>query len=648
MQLERILASHAFAGSQRSQSFLRYVVKRSFGASDDASEETLKEYTIAVEVFERDASYDSSIDATVRVEAGRLRNRLRDYYADEGKLDRLIIEMPKGGYRATVRERPPTDLPMAAVEVPNASDQVVPDPQAGSQETRLETRQEPRGYRWWVATAALLVIALIASALLQRERLPRSPSASGPIRMAILPFRNETGIAADGYLAEGLTENLIRQCSELSPLRVMTRSAVENVDRNSAARQLGVTVILNGALRKDSDGRLLVDGELSNAVDGSVIRSRQYTAEQGDLQPVQADIVQDVIDGLGIALNTRQSSHTQRPATSSPAAFQDFLRGEAAHLAASPESTHLAIESYGEAVRKDPMFALAWAGLADAHAYLGIYFEPPTQHMPLARKAAERAVSIDRSLPSAHGVLGLIHLFYDWDYAGAQKELTAENPREFAITRLGCTSHLLERSGHIRQAKQSLDEMLEFDPRSAMLISELGCVQYYDGKYEEAIRDYRRSLAADPRAPLAYWGLGKSLAREGRYTEALEVLRRFKTVNGFEPPIITAEIGYTLGASGDKKDALEVAHSLELASKTTWVDPYFQASIYLSVKDESHTYAWLDKAYLARSPFLISMTTEPKWGRSQEDPRFQALLHRMLSSHDIASAQNTESPGKVR
>jgi len=618
-QLARIFASRIFAGAQRSQRFLSYVVEKSFDPGSNA----LKEFTIAVDVFERDASYDSSIDATVRVEAGRLRSRLHEYYAEDGKHDSLIIDVPKGGYRAVFTKRPLAATAMDGARPSPAIPFTVPAPPAASRKRSI----------WITAACILSLIAgavIIGGAVMLRQRHhappPRMPA---PIAMAILPFANQTGVDANGYLSEGLTQNLIRQCSEIPRLKVMSRAAVDRVNRSSAASQLNVMILLTGTLRKDADGHLLVDAELSNAKDGSVLRSRQYMAEHSDLQPVQADIVQDVIQGLGIELDARQSVHTQRPLTSSPAAFDAFLQGESAARAASAEGYHLAIKSDEQAVSKDPGFALAWEELAESHAALAIYFEPAREHMPLARKYAQRALGIDSSLSQAHGTLGLVHLLYDWDYGAAQAELAAADSRESAITSFACTAHLLEQSGRTRHAEEEVHQRLEFDPRSAALIGELGCINYYGGNYEESIRQYRQALAADSRSTLAYWGLGKSLVREGRYAEALDILRRFKAVNGFEAPVITAEIGYAEGASGDRKAAIETAHSLERSSAHTFVDPYLVALIYLSLKDADNTYAWLNKAYADRSPFLISIATDPKWAASRQDARFQDLLGRM-------------------
>jgi TolB-like protein/tetratricopeptide (TPR) repeat protein len=619
-ELERILASAPFAASHRSQRFLTYVVEKSFDPGSDA----LKEYTIAVDVFERDASYDSSIDATVRVEAGRLRSRLHEYYAGDGKHDPLIIDIPKGGYRAVFTKRPLAATTVDAARPSPAVPVVVPASPAASRKRS----------KWITACILSLIVGTViikgAVILRQRHHAPTPTSRMpAPIAMAILPFANQTGVDANSYLSEGLTQNLIRQCSEIPRLKVMSRAAVDRVNRGSAASQLNVTILLTGALETDADGHLVVDAELSNAKDGSVLRSHQYMAEHSDLQPVQADIVQDVIQGLGIELDARQSAHTQRPLTSSPAAFDAFLQGESVARDATAEGYHLAIKSDEQAVSKDPGFALAWEALAESHAGLGMFFEPAREHMPLARRYAERALAIDSSLSQAHGTLGLIHLVYDWDYGAAQAEVAAADSRESAITTFACTAHLLDQSGRTRHAEEEIHQVLEFDPRSPTLLGELGCINYYGGKYEEAIRYYRQALAVDSRSPIANWGLGKSLVREGRYAEALEILRRFKTVNGFEPPVITAEIGYAEGLSGDRKTAIETAHSLQRASAHTFVDPFLVALIYLSLKDADNTYAWLNKAYADRSSFLISIATDPKWTASRKDARFQDLLDRM-------------------
>ncbi|HEY2470626.1 MAG TPA: tetratricopeptide repeat protein [Terracidiphilus sp.] len=621
-ELERILASEPFANSHRSQRFLRYVVEATFANVD----ESLKEFAIAVDVFGRNTSYDPSVDATVRVEAGRLRSRLREYYSGAGKADPIIIEIPKGAYRANF------------VANPNA----VSAMPASVAEASLGPWRKPALV---VMLAALLLIAIVTTTLLLNKRAP-APAArgTGEIVLAVLPFSNQTGSESNSYLTEGITQTLIRQFSQLPQVRVISRAAVDHINRQNATSQYEVGYLLNGALVHNSDGHLVLNAELSNAKDGSVLASRQYIPDEADLRPIQADIVQDVEKGLGIQLNAKDAVGAQQPLTSSPVAFGYFLRGETSiRRRDDPGNLHRAIQDFEEAVRLDPSFALAYSSLAEAHLELGIYYESPLDHMEPARRNAQLALSLDPSIQQAHGILGLIALLYDWNLPHAQNELAQADTRENAIWSLGCTAHLLAANGRYRHAEEDIQRMLEFDPESSMLVSELGCVKYYAGQYDDSIRFYRRAMAIDSQSVLGYWGLGRVLAKTGRYKEALQTLRTFKPANGIEPPIITAEIGYTEGVSGDKRSAEQTISQLKEQAKKIYVDPYLIAVIYLSLGDRDSTYAWLNKAYDVRSPFLISLASDPKWSEEASNAHLRELWNRMTQAHSLNSTHDTSA-----
>lgn len=617
VELERVLASAPFANSNRSQRFLRYVVESSLNNHD----ELLKEFAIAVDVFERDISYDPSVDATVRVEAGRLRSRLRDYYSDEGRNDPVVIDVPKGGYRATFTERSvsPGGAVAPAESAPNAE--------------QAYEHPERQGWRKLVplALAAVVLIASVGGIRMWKKGMHSSTAAgNGQKVLAVFPFSNQTGANANSYLTEGITESLIRQFSQIPGLRVISRAASDRVNKQNAANELGVGYLLTGSLEHSVDGRLVLNAELSDANNGTVLLSNQYLPDEADLRPIQADIVRDAVNGLGIRLDAGQAAGAQRPLTSSPAAFQNFLRGEAAaRLRDDPANLHQAIDDFEEAVRLDPSFAFAYSSMAEGHLALGIYYEAPRDHMPLARKYALRALALDPSMHHAHGILGLIDLLYDWNLPLAQSELEEADTRDNAIWQLGCTAHLLSINGRYRHAEEDLESMLEFDPHSGMLIAELGCVKYYSGHYDDSIRYYQQALSLDPRSVLGYWGMGRSLTRQDRYKEALEDLRRFKKLNGFEPAIITAEIGFTEAASGDRRGAMETLKQLQEESRHAYVDPYLIAVVYLGLKDRANTYVLLDRAYQAHSPFLISIASDPKWSAWRSDARFEALWNRM-------------------
>ena len=618
VELERVLASGPFANSHRSQRFLRYVVENSLNNRD----ESLKEYAIAVDVFDRDSSYDPGVDATVRVEAGRLRSRLRDFYAGEGRNDPVVIEVPKGGYRSTFAE--------GNGGAGGAAVQAEPAPRADAQE-HIE------GWGWrTVAPFALAVVLLLATVAGIGFWKKRTPQATGDGNkqkiLAVLPFSNLTGANANSYLTEGITESLIRQFSQIPGVRVISRAAADRVNKQNAANEFGVGYVLTGTLERGADGRLVLNAELSDAKKGTVLRSNQYIPDEADLRPIQADIVRDTVNGLGISLGTGVAAGAQRPLTSSPAAYQNFLRGEAAaRLRDDPGNLHEAIHDFEQAVRLDPSFAYAYSSMAEAHLALGIFFEAPRDHMPLARQYARRALALDPSMHHAHGILGLVDLLYDWNLPLAQSELEEADIRDDAIWQLACTAHLLTINGRFRHAEEDLESMLEFDPHSGMLIAELGCVNYYSGHYGDSIRYYQQALRLDSRSVLGVWGLGRALASEGHYQEALADLRHFKELNGVEPPIITAEIGFTEAESGDRRGAMKTLRQLQQESKHAYVDPYLMSVVFLGLNRREETYAWLDRAYEAHSPFLISIATDPKWSGLRSDARFGALWNRMTT-----------------
>lgn len=634
-QLEKILAAAPFAASTRSQRFLRHVVESSLSSG----EESLKEYSIAVDVFDRDASYDPSIDATVRVEAGRLRARLREYYDEAGHNDPVLIAMPKGAYRATFESRPTPSEPAPAPSSVNpaataaaalaASPATPAAPGSASRRSRL--------IRLWVIAASILLFLGLGSYGVYWSRHERlSPSRQQLIVLAVLPFANQTGVLTNDYLSEGLTDNLIRQLAELPRIRVVSREAVSGIDPRKAARDLGAVVLLTGELLRDPAGQLVLNAELSNAQDGRVMRSSQYFPDAKDLRSVQADIVQDVIQTLGLQLNEREREGVLRPLTTSPAAFQDFLRGESEMLNGDEDSIVSALHILQNAVQKDPEFAEAWTAMAAGEVQIGIFFELPGSHMEAARQYAERAIALDPAISEAHGVLGLVYLVYDWNFAAAQAQLASTNSREDAIWHIGCTAHLLNTSGGSpRHAEEDLEHMLEFNPGAVLIVSEMGCANYYAGRYDESVRYYRDALASAPGSVLANWGLGRSLGREGKYSEAIADLRRFNSIYGIEHPLTLGEIGYLQGLSGDRDGALATIHKLETKGQTEFVDPIFIAQSYLGLGDHAQTYAWLDRAYKIRSPFMTGLATDPRWASLRGERRFNALWNRMTGEAHI-------------
>ena len=618
-QLARLLESRIFQQAPRSRMFLEYVVRL---AIRDPQQRP-KEYTIAVEVFGCDPTYDSSVDATVRVEAGRLRTRLHDYYANDGKDDPWIIDMPKGAYRVTFQPRP--------VEQPLAPVFAVPPPQLPDHPLNPEALKRSSVWLLAIVCSFFLVLAAVGWQLWRTEKSRAGRAEGRPTEIVIDNFTNLTSEPDKDATARLVTQDLARLLTAVPGLAVIQPAS--NLPQLSGQRrpadpQLPRRVRLAGTLRRDADDHLAVSLQLANAEDSVIVLDREYLLELPDARSTQAEIFNDVIRVLRIDPESSPAGPlAQHPVSAESLAA--FKQANALHENQNPEDLRTAIRILERVVALDPRYAKAWASLAECHALMGLYFEAPRDHMPKARDAAEHAIALDSSLEGAHGSLGVVHLFYDWDYPAAHAEVVNAEAEAHAIHQLACFSHLLERTGSGRQAEEEILRLLAYDPRSSALVSELGCIDYYRGQYKDAVTHYREALTRDPHSAVATWGLGKSLGQMGRYQEALQVLRSYRQLTGLEPPLITTEIGYLEGLSGHVDEARATIAKLETASRTSFVDPYFIALLYHSFHDEEHSYLYLQKALSIRSPFLVSLGTEPKWQNALRDQRFGTLLHQL-------------------
>jgi DNA-binding winged helix-turn-helix (wHTH) protein/TolB-like protein len=426
---------------------------------------------------------------------------LRRELDDDSRKPRLIETVPTRGYRfiAPVQTRqgsafpalPPTES--TGKEVPGAEAASRPQEEAHSQTIAAENLEpvvrhfwqcEDGGTRRITVAAVLLIVLLSVLAGYWWRSRPREHSISDPEpSIALLPITNETGDSQADYIADGVTEGVIRQLSGVPGLRVVGAASVfrykhDQQDPRSLGRAFGVIDIMQGHLRR-IHGNLVLAIELSRVDDGDVLLSHQYLAEEDDLLPVQADLVRDTLHNVGTGGGQPQTGWYLRSLTTNSEAYREFLRGESIMGSSSPAELHEAIRHFERATSIDPNFALAWAELAQEHVILGIYFEPPREHMGTARQFAQRALKLNSDIAVAHSALGLIYLLYDWNHAAAMSELESAGSTRSAVSSLACTAHLLSMAGQPRKADEILQNSLAYDPESGVLIDELGCVAYY-------------------------------------------------------------------------------------------------------------------------------------------------------------------------
>lgn len=534
----------------------------------------------------------------------------------EGPADPVYVEtLPKQGYRFIFPIHAET---IASVNLDGVETKTIPS----------------RDFRKQISWAAL-ALCLVGLASWVAFRWNQSHMLAEVRSIVVLPFTNNTGNPNLDYLANGFTSELIRRIAMVPGLKVIginSSLAVMGKKMSSveAARQFGVGTVLTGSI-KGSDQDLAVELEVTNGQNGTVILNRSYKQGPTNLAAMQTILVTDIAQSLDRRLGNEDRKKQLAGLTDNPQAFDLYLKAQTLTEQPNPPGLHKAIELYSAAIKKDAQFAVALSQMAAAHMYLGLYFEDPREHMPLAKTMSLRALAIDDSLAEAHGNLGLVALTYDWDYHEAQRQLILTNGRmnPAAIQILACSTHLMSQTVRSVNADQEMRQVLSVNPLSAGLWGELGCTAYYRRQYELALQGYKRALTMQPDLITAIWGLGKSYGQMGQYQQALDSLEQSPKPHGMYPAVILGEMGYASAKKGDKKSAFAALDNLRQMATQTYVDPYFRAQIHHALGDTPATLAALEEAYKVHSSILIAIHSDPKWDDLQHNLKFLELEHRI-------------------
>lgn len=403
LALDKILSSPGFINADRLTRFLRYTVEETLNGQTDKLKETL----LGIEVFNRKTTYDPRVDAVVRTEAVKLRARLRDYYDSEGREDGLIIDLPKGGYVPAfrIREKVPETQPAAAIE------------------TYDNTR---RGHDWRPAIAGgvILVVLAVSIFLTTRVRKHVGPGAGGPevASIAVLPFADLSPDRDQEYFCDGMTEEIIDALAKVDGFRVVARTSSfafkgKQQDIREIGKKLNVGAVLEGSVRKD--GNLLrVTAQLNSVSDGYHLWSQTYERELKDVFSVQDEIAKAIVNTLQLKLATPRPKRAVNVE-----AYDLYLQGRYHWNRWRLEGAERGLQFFEQATQKDPKYAAAYAGIADSYAWLGFFGNvAPSEAMPKARAAADKAIALDDTLAEAHTSLGYVKALYDYDWSGAERE----------------------------------------------------------------------------------------------------------------------------------------------------------------------------------------------------------------------------------
>jgi eukaryotic-like serine/threonine-protein kinase len=450
--------------------------------------------------------------------------------------------------------------------------------------------------------------------------------------VAVLPLVNESRDPDVDWLADGLTESVIYKLSQLPGLKVLARSTVfrykgRDVDAAQAARELQVRAVLTGRVMQRGD-ELTVSAELIDARDGRLLWGERYERKMTDLNSVQQEIARAASEKLRQRLTGEEQRQLAKGNTGSAEAYQDYLKGRF-HLNKFTEAeVRRALDYFNQAVALDPDYALAYAGLADTYWGMADWILPPAEAAPRAKAAAAKAVELDGSLPEAHAALGTVLLRFDYDWAGAEKELrkaTELNPRA-ALPHDSYAAYLAA-AGRFDEAARESKMALDIDPLSPSYNLTLGWVYQLAHQDEEAVEQLRRAIELDPNIARAHLTLAFAYYHMGRLDEAVAEADRAGQLD--DAWFISSDRAYIYAVTGRRAEAQRLLDKLLELSRQRYVSSFAIVFPYVGLGDKDKAIYWLNRAYETRSDGLIGLKVYWSLDPLRSDPRFQDLQRRV-------------------
>jgi serine/threonine protein kinase/tetratricopeptide (TPR) repeat protein len=464
-------------------------------------------------------------------------------------------------------------------------------------------------------------------------RTPTASQKAAPAQrsIAVLPLINRSADPENEYFSDGMTEEIINVLGKVPGVQVASCASSftfkgKEVDVRQVGQKLGVSTVLEGGVRKVGN-RIRVTAQLSEVQNGYSLWTETYDRQLEDVFAIQDDIARAIVDALKLKLVGEEPLVV--PTTTNLEAYTLYLRGRFLVNKYNDPDLRKAIETFEQALAKDPAYAQALAGIADSWSRLADDFVAPGEAYPKAKAAAIRALELDAALPEALAALGRVQAWYEWDFAGAERELRKAvklNP-SYADAHFVLGS-ALPTLGRLAEGIEELRQALVFDPLSPIYGRFLGRFLVFAGDYEAAIAQGHATLELHPGYPAAHVNIGSAYLGLGRAEEALDWYRRGQSLDSalrsYDVFIVRA-----LAALGEREEAEAILGRLEALAATQYIRAESLAMGYAALGDLGRAFVSLDRALAERSAGLTYLHVDPGYEPLRSDPRFADLVKRI-------------------
>ncbi len=525
---------------------------------------------------------------------------------------------------AILRDEPP-DLSRSVAGVPPELARVVP-----------HCLEKNPGERFQSARDVAFALQAVAEGSAVSEPPPTRQKPKGRIKsLAVLPFANVGGDAEMDYLSEGITETLISSLSRLPKLRVMARSTVfrykADSDPQQVGRELDVAAVLTGKVVLRGEA-LAVQAELVDAGTGWRLWGDRYQRTMADVLEVEEQIAREIGEKLRLALRPAQKKRLAQSRTVNRDAYEIYLKGRYYWNKSGVPNIQRALEYFESAIAKDPAYALAYTGISDCYAALGMdkYGAlSPAEAFPKAKAAALKALEVDERLVEGHTSLGFVCQM-NWEWSAAEEALRKAirgNPNYAQAHEI--YGFYLAAVGRFDGAVVEMTRAQELDPLSLNMLASFGWVYLAARRYKEAIEQCHRALELDPNFVQAHLWLGLSQTENGMASEAIATFQNAAAITNRNATILGG-LGIAHVRAGEAAEARKILEELEdRSARGQYVTTASMVMLYTALGQKDAAFDWLEKAYTPRASFLTGLKVYSFLDSLRPDPRYDDLLRRI-------------------
>ncbi len=460
--------------------------------------------------------------------------------------------------------------------------------------------------------------------------------------IAVLPFENLSGDPNNAYFAEGMQDEILARLSKIADLKVISRTSTQKYksapdNLREIAKQLGVANILEGSVQKTGD-QVRVNVQLINALKDAHLWADIFDRKLTDIFAVKSDIAKTIADTLQARLTGTEKEMIAAKPTSDTAAYELYLKGRSLWRQRTGDNIPKAIAFYEQAVARDPNYALAYAGLAEAYVIMPVYTAVrPRDAYAAAKTEVLKALQLNDKLAEAHTTLALLLCLNDFDMAGSVSEFQ----RAIALNPNDATAHqwfgepTLTALGRFDDAIAEEKRAIELEPLSPNNNTDLGWILIMARRYDDAIAQLHKAVEIDPTFYYAHVILGVALQAKGELAEAMAEYMKAQQLGDLESRPLLA---LAKAQAGDKSAAVQMLAELDELSHHRYARAYFRALLCLNLGKRDEAIRWLEQSVTDAGPDNPYLRVHPFLDPLRGDPRFEALAEKIVPAREFKGA----------